>query len=158
MEFAQVAVVLDALDGQGLPHWVAGGWGVAALTGRQTRPHRDLDLMIDARDLERCMGVLDGLGYTVETDWLPTRVELKGPQDSWVDVHPLRFSDDGNAHLVLLEGDVMDFPPEAFAVGVLEGRTTPCISAEQQRAVHRGYELGPKDQHDLAELDRLQAP
>jgi hypothetical protein len=48
--------------------------------------------------------------------------------------------------------------PEAFAVGVLEGRTTPCPSAEQQQAVHRGYELQAKDQHDLAELDRLQAP
>jgi lincosamide nucleotidyltransferase A/C/D/E len=155
MLFEQVRVVLDALDAQRVRHWVAGGWGIALLTGRQTRPHRDLDLVVDASDLDRCREVLDGLGFVVETDWLPTRIELKGAQDAWVDVHPLQFASEGDARLVLLDGDHMDYPPDAFSVGVLDGRTTPCLSAEQQRAVHRGYQLTSKDRHDLAELDRL---
>jgi lincosamide nucleotidyltransferase A/C/D/E len=28
--------------------WAAGGWGVDALVGHQTRDHRDLDLALDA--------------------------------------------------------------------------------------------------------------
>ena len=44
MDAADVTTVLDALDQARVRHWVGGGWGVAALTGRQTRAHRDLDL------------------------------------------------------------------------------------------------------------------
>jgi hypothetical protein len=43
VDAADVIQVLEALDGAGVRHWVGGGWGVAALAGRQTRPHRDLD-------------------------------------------------------------------------------------------------------------------
>jgi hypothetical protein len=44
MDAADVIAVLDALDEAAVRHWVGGGWGVAALAGRQTRSHRDLDL------------------------------------------------------------------------------------------------------------------
>jgi lincosamide nucleotidyltransferase A/C/D/E len=155
MLFEQVAVVLDALDHEGVRYWVAGGWGVALLTGRQTRAHRDLDLVVDSEDFARCREVLDRLGYVVESDWWPVRVELKGPQASWVDLHPLPFDDEGHARLVLLDGSAVDYPPDAFTTGVLNGRVTPCLSVEQQRVVHRGYELQSDDRHDLAQLDRL---
>jgi hypothetical protein len=35
-----VIQVLDALSEARVRHWVGGGWGVAALAGRQTRQHR----------------------------------------------------------------------------------------------------------------------
>ena len=54
---------------------MAGGWGVAALAGTQSRDHRDLDLAVDADDLSDCLQTLEGLGYQRETDWLPVRVE-----------------------------------------------------------------------------------
>ena len=38
--------LLDALEGEGIEVWVAGGWGIDALVGRQTRQHRDLDLLL----------------------------------------------------------------------------------------------------------------
>jgi lincosamide nucleotidyltransferase A/C/D/E len=31
--------------------WVDGGWGVDALLGEQTRPHKDLDIAIEEKDL-----------------------------------------------------------------------------------------------------------
>jgi hypothetical protein len=71
MHAAEVIEVLDGLDRAGVRHWVGGGWGVVALTGRQTRAHRDLDLAVDAGDLPACLVVLTGLGYTAETDWRP---------------------------------------------------------------------------------------
>jgi hypothetical protein len=40
----EVVDVLERLDRAGVPVWLDGGWGVDALVGRQTRPHRDLDL------------------------------------------------------------------------------------------------------------------
>ncbi len=43
MRFEEVTRVLDGLDVARVRYWVAGGWGVAVLVGRQTRVHRDLD-------------------------------------------------------------------------------------------------------------------
>ncbi len=62
MRADDVTEVLDRLDRAGVRHWVGGGWGVAALAGRQTREHRDLDLAIDAEDLDTCLQVLNQLG------------------------------------------------------------------------------------------------
>ena len=47
MRLADVVEILSDLRAAGCRVWVAGGWGVDALVGRQTRPHRDLDLAVD---------------------------------------------------------------------------------------------------------------
>jgi lincosamide nucleotidyltransferase A/C/D/E len=151
-----VIAVLDMLDGAGVRHWVGGGWGVAALTGRQTREHRDLDLAVDARDLERCWPVLGQLDYAAETDWLPVRMELRAPGARWVDVHPVHFDADGHGRQPDLDGGHFDYPPSAFTTGSIGGRTVPCLSAEQQQRFRTGYEHRRQDIHDLAELDALQ--
>lgn len=73
--------MLTAMDTAGLRTWVAGGWGVDALLGRQTRVHRDLDLALDITHatLDLALNTLEILDYGVETDWRPTRVELAAP-------------------------------------------------------------------------------
>ncbi|MDQ3485221.1 MAG: hypothetical protein M3445_07400 [Actinomycetota bacterium] len=52
MEQNEVLAILAALEATGTRLWVAGGWGVDALVGRQTRARRDLDLLLDAQRLE----------------------------------------------------------------------------------------------------------
>jgi lincosamide nucleotidyltransferase A/C/D/E len=39
MRHDHVIQVLDGLDRAGVRYWIGGGWGVVALTGRQTREH-----------------------------------------------------------------------------------------------------------------------
>jgi lincosamide nucleotidyltransferase A/C/D/E len=151
-----VIQVLDALDAAGVRHWVGGGWGVAALAGRQTRQHRDLDLNIDAADLDRCLTALTGLGYVTETDWLPSRIEVRAPGHRWVDVHPVAFGEDGSGRQADLDGGFFEYPPDAFGRGLIAGRSVGCLSARQQRLFHDlGYEHRPQDIHDLAQLDAL---
>ena len=36
----------------GFQVWMTGGWGIDALLGEQTRPHKDLDLIILLDDVE----------------------------------------------------------------------------------------------------------
>jgi lincosamide nucleotidyltransferase A/C/D/E len=91
----------------------------------------------------------------VETDWLPTRIELAGPDRAWVDLHPLQFDADSCGRLVLLDGAKLMFRPDAFTTGTLHGRTSSCLSAVQQRTVHAGYDPRPEDFHDLAQLASL---
>jgi lincosamide nucleotidyltransferase A/C/D/E len=155
MRAEDVIMVLGMLDGAGVRHWVGGGWGVAALAGRQTREHRDLDLAVDAEDLERCWQVLGQLGYAAETDWLPVRMELRASGARWVDVHPVHFDEDGHGRQPDLDGGHFDYPPAAFTAGSIGGRLVPCLSAQQQRRFRTGYEHRQQDIHDLAELDAL---
>jgi lincosamide nucleotidyltransferase A/C/D/E len=151
--FEEVLRVLDALDAAGVGTWLEGGWGVDALVGRQTRGHRDLDVDIDAAQEDRTLTVLGELGYAVETDWRPNRVELAAPGLGRVDVHPLAFDVDGSARQRGVDGQVHHFPAEWFVTGVLEGRPVRCFSVEAQRIFHAGYTLRPVDVHDLAQLD-----
>ncbi|MDQ0908982.1 hypothetical protein QFZ22_004967 [Streptomyces canus] len=45
MDADDVLHVLNLLRRAGTEVWIGGGWGIDALVGRQTRDHRDLDLM-----------------------------------------------------------------------------------------------------------------
>ena len=155
MDARDVIRVLDALDEAEVPHWAGGGWGVDALVGSQTRPHRDLDLNIDAAHLDRCLEVLGSLGYLAETDWLPSRLELRASGDRWVDIHPVAFDHQGFGRQADLDGGFFEYPLDAFDRGMIAGRSVGCVSAGKQRLFHTGYEHRPQDIHDLAQLDAL---
>lgn len=157
MLWDEVLDVLDAVDRAGVSHWVAGGWGVDALVGIGTRPHRDLDLAVDADDYDACMAALADLGYAIETDWLPLRVEVAAGGDRWVDVHPVTFDVQGHGIQGDLKGTHFLYPPTAFAVGRLGGRSVRCLSVDQQELLHSGYELRPQDEHDLRQLATFRA-
>ena len=155
MTVAQVLAVLDVVRRVGCRFWLEGGWGVDALVGRQTRPHRDLDLDIDGAFEADVLAALAELGYAVETDWRPNRVELAAPGRGWVDVHPLEIDPRGNARQAALGGGWHEFPSSYFTVGRVGGVEVPCFTAEAQRFFHTGYELRDVDRLDLDELDRL---
>ncbi|BEP14960.1 hypothetical protein acdb102_32710 [Acidothermaceae bacterium B102] len=154
MDADEVLDVLDTLADR--PTWVVGGWGVDALLGRQSRPHRDLDLLVRAEQLDEVVGSLTALGYVVETDWLPVRVELAGT-GGWVDVHPVVFDDAGNGRQDNGAGDYYRYPADDFVTGIIAGRTVGCVSAELQLAVHTGYEPREIDLLDIAVLQDLLA-
>jgi lincosamide nucleotidyltransferase A/C/D/E len=147
--------VLDALASAGCRTWLGGGWGVDALVGRQTRAHRDLDLCFDAAVEEDVLSVMHRLGYAIETDWRPVRVELVAPGKRWVDLHPVDFDGDGNGTQAGLDGDSFWYPTACFVTGTVAGRVVECISLEQQLAFHSGYEPREIDRADLALLDTL---
>jgi lincosamide nucleotidyltransferase A/C/D/E len=157
MAAAEVVAVLDVLAAAGCPAWLEGGWGVDALAGRQTRAHRDLDLAVDATHEAAVLTALEGLGYAVETDWRPTRVELAAPGRGWVDVHPVAFGADGDGVQIGPHGERWVYRAACFVTGTIGGRTVGCISATQQIAWRAGYQLRAVDHHDLAVLRRLVA-
>lgn len=141
-----VLCVIDALQAAGVACWVSGGWGVDALAGRRTRTHRDLDLIVDAQNIERALEVLRTLGYW---EWYRTdsdvplfsRIvvhdhELAGRA---IDLHPLDISDE---HVKL-------------ATGTIEGRMVGCLALMSQLAAHSRYKKRWFDRADLSVLRRL---
>jgi len=152
----EVLAVLGALETAGCRLWLEGGWGVDALVGYQTRPHRDVDVDIDAECEEAALAALAALGYVVETDWRPNRVELAAPGRGWVDVHPLLLAEDGSARQAALDGGFHVFPAAFFTLGSLDGVPVPCVSAAAQRLFRGGYEARAADIHDLDQLEKLE--
>jgi lincosamide nucleotidyltransferase A/C/D/E len=114
-----------------------------------------LMLILDAAHEPAALAVLDALGYAVETDWRPNRVELVAPGRGWVDLHPLLVAADGSARQAALGGGYHEFPRSYFTVGHLNGMTVPCVTAEAQRRFREGYEPRLADRQDLDVLDRL---
>ncbi|MFD6077415.1 nucleotidyltransferase domain-containing protein [Streptomyces hydrogenans] len=155
MNIADLFPVLDALRAADVPHWVAGGWGVDVLVGRQTREHRDVDLAFDASCQTAAMRALVSLGYRTETDQLPARVELAAPGRRWVDLHPVVFDAGGLGRRSDLGDGFFLYPPDGFTLGRLQGRTIPCLSVDQQLAFRGGYDLRDVEHHDIALLRRV---
>lgn len=155
MALSDVMTVIDAVRSIGCQFWLEGGWGVDALVGRQTRPHRDVDLDFDAHFEDAVLAALSELGYVIETDWRPNRVELVAPGNRWADLHPLVVHADGSARQAALDGGWHQFDRSWFTTGLLGGKRVPCVSAEAQRQFHSGYELRAIDFLDLAQLDHL---
>jgi lincosamide nucleotidyltransferase A/C/D/E len=143
MPAAQVLAVLDLVAEAGVPAWVAGGWGVDALAGRQTRRHYDLDLVIgDAdEDYRKVAAALSGAGFRhtmhKEIPGLPMPViQLWQHDDGYsVEVLPVALAD----------------PPFGAhdATGTIGGRRVLCLSAQTQLALHSGYELRDVDHADI---------
>jgi lincosamide nucleotidyltransferase A/C/D/E len=155
MRLGSVVEVLEVLERAECRSWVAGGWGVDALVGRQTRQHRDLDLVIDAEQEASALAALRRLGYEVETDWRPARVELAAAGSRWVDLHPVWFNGHGHGRQVGLDGGFFEYPSDCFVTGRLGGRAVPCLSAEQQLRFRMGYALRDVDRHDVEQLKTL---
>ncbi|MGY1618032.1 nucleotidyltransferase domain-containing protein [Geodermatophilus sp. SYSU D00691] len=157
MAAEEVVAVVDALEAAGCRCWLEGGWGVDALAGRRTRAHRDVDLAIDATEEADVLAALHRLGYAVETDQRPTRVELVAPGRGWVDLHPVAFDAAGGGVQTGPRGERWVYPASCFTTGRIAGRAVGCISAGQQIAWRAGYRLRAVDHHDLAVLRRLVA-
>jgi len=58
MKPEDAAELYSLLVDQGVGLWVDGGWGVDALLGEQTRPHKDLDIFVRLDDLATMIQVL----------------------------------------------------------------------------------------------------
>lgn len=155
MQRAEVLAVLGELQQAGCRTWLAGGWAVDALVGRQTRAHRDLDLAIDSRDEALAVQRLARLCYYLETDWRPVRLELVKPGYGWVDLHPVWFDDTGHGRQPDLDGGYFDYPLPAFTEGLLDGVRLPCLTRDQQLRFRRGYPQRSVDVHDVHLLDQL---
>ena len=152
MDAQTVGAILDALAAAGVHHWIAGGWGVDALLGEQTRRHDDLDLVIGAapvarqrRDTEDAKRALDPLGYRFERNdihlgaWFVERIVLCHGSGRRVDLLPID-----------------ERPDDFFATGMIGEREVPCLSADTQLHMHTGYPRSAVDHQDVAALcDRL---
>jgi lincosamide nucleotidyltransferase A/C/D/E len=154
MPAEQVVSLLGRLAERGAAVWVAGGWGVDAIAGRQTRQHYDLDLVTgDAAgqaavvaDVLRRAGFRRGASQHNPGLPMPWRHVWQHDDGYSVEVLPVVLRDP-------------PFGQAAFTTGVIGGSPVPCLSAALQLRLHTGYPQRPVDAADTgvlrACLDRM---
>ena len=144
---ADVLSIVDVLGEAAVPAWLAGGWGVDALLGRQTRRHADLDLALDANgDVEwRACSALRRLGFQPTEDR-----DLDG---TWIS-RRLRLQDDTGRIVELLCVDLAGLATGASAQGTIDGRPVACLSPGVQLTLHLGYRPDGIQRSDVRRLCR----
>lgn len=166
-----VASIRRKLLDNGIQVWLTGGWGIDALLGEQTRPHKDVDVIVLLDDVVRLRELLAADGYGLKELWSENRwavdrngVEtatafvLQDAEGRELDVHAMCLDDQGNG-LPAWEGEGLIFRRHDLAgEGTIAGSPVRCLTAEMQLLCHTGYELPEVQSRDLELLqERLGA-
>ena len=129
--------------------FVDGGWGVDALLGHQTRPHNDLDIALQHKDVPRLRALLEARGYrdVPRDDTRDCNFVLGDDQGHEVDFHSYTFDAQGK-HIFGVE-----YPLESLTgTGTIQGYPVKCIAPEWMVQFHTGYALDENDYRDVAAL------
>lgn len=141
---------------------MVGGWGVDALLGEKTRPHKDLDLLALVDDGTRLNLLLETLGYRLAELWSENRPDIDARGNpihtAWavqdaagrqIDLHLIRLDAQGNG-LPAWQAEGFFFNSADLAgKGVIAGQAVRCISPALQAALHTGYDLPEAHRRDL---------
>ena len=147
MTAEDVIDLYNDLQGQGINVWIDGGWGVDALLGAQTRPHEDLDIAIEEKDVARLSTALKARGYREVIRSSQWNFELSDDRGRQVDVHSFVLGPGGN-----VEKGIMYPTGSLIGTGTISGHAVRCVSPEWMVKFHGGYELKEKDFRDVSAL------
>jgi len=154
MTAADVCDVLQLCDDHGIRIWIDGGWAVDACLGHQTRPHGDLDIVIEERDVAGAVAVLERRGYrpVPRTDTRAWNFVVGDAVGRLIDFHVIVLDEQGRGVYGPAErGEV--YPADALAGrGLINARVVHCIAPEWLVRFHTGYEADATDWADVSAL------
>src|SRR5579885_2626597 len=144
-----VVQLIQLFDQHHIEVVVDGGWGVDALLGTQTRPHRDLDIALQHKDVQKLRALLEARGYNdvPRDDTRDCNFVMGDDQGHEVDFHSYTFDAQGT----LIFG--VEYPLESLTgSGIIQGYQVKCITPEWMVRFHTGYNLDEDDYRDVAAL------
>jgi hypothetical protein len=165
VQAADVVSLYRRFEDAGVCIWLMGGWGVDALLGRATRPHHDLDLLVEVKGVEQLRLELVARGFHFayvwddEVLWVhddawqspleePTAFVYRDAEGREIDVHVLRSGRDGQ--IEMLWRAPYAFTAEGLrGTGTVDGEPVRCLSPDLQRRAHTGYDLPAHHVRDM---------
>jgi len=155
MTAEDVVDLVSCLEARGIDVWLDGGWAVDAVLERQTRPHDDLDLIVELRDVGKLQEILGRRGYVLVGGGAPKSFEMTDDEGRQVDVHPVVFSEPGDGVYRMDNGQDWIYPAAGFCgAGYVSERRVRCLAPEVQMLCHSGYEPHRTSFDDVWALNR----
>jgi lincosamide nucleotidyltransferase A/C/D/E len=163
MDPKDVIDIYELLLKNNIQVWLTGGWGIDALLGKQTRSHKDLDVIMLLADVPALFDILKMQGYTPgriweENRWLEdengnqiaTAFVLRDSQGYELDVHAFCFDQyDNGIPAWEVTDDFIFTKDDLSGIGSIAGFSVQCITAQSQMVCHTGYELPERHLQDL---------
>jgi lincosamide nucleotidyltransferase A/C/D/E len=154
MTQADVCRFLELVASLGLEIWLDGGWAVDAWLGLQRRPHADVDIVIERKDLATLVDALRERGYDDvprddTRDWNFVLGDAAGHE---VDFHVIDLAEDGTG--MYGPTDVaFNFPADSLtAITELCGRQVRAIPPHRLVEFHTDYVPDDDDRADVLAL------
>lgn len=142
MNAQDVLALYDLLRHAGIKCWIVGGWDIDALLGRESRPHKDLDILVLVEDLDSFFVLLEGHGYSLKLLW--------PGENLWLTAERTGASGDRPTAFVLADSGGRVFTADALTgEGHVSGRAVSCMSVAMQLAAHTGYDLPVSHRQDV---------
>lgn len=154
--------IYQRLQAEGLQVWLTGGWGIDALLGQQTRPHKDLDVIMLVDDVARLRELMGLEGYRLKELWSENHwvVDARGIETATafvlldsagreIDAHAMWLDERGNGVPAWQADGLVITSEDLSGVGVVAGLAVPCLTPEMQMRRHTGYELPDAQVRDL---------
>jgi lincosamide nucleotidyltransferase A/C/D/E len=145
---------LDLMDSRAVRFWLDGGWAVDACLGSQTRPHDDLDIVIEERDMPEVVAFLEQRGYAPvpRPDTRAWNFVLSDDAGHQIDFHVIVLDEHGRGIYGPADNGE-SYPAEALTgTGTVKGRTVACITPKWLVRFHTGYEVDATDRADVLAL------
>ena len=155
MTSRDVTAFYRSMDLLGIEIWIDAGWGVDALLGKQTRPHVDLDIVLQQKDRGSVVEFLRKRGFREipREDRRPWNFVMANGEGKEVDFHVIVLDDEGNGLYGPPEAGEGMYPADALqGRGTVDGLPVRCISPEFQIRSHTGYEFDETDVKDVTAL------
>ncbi len=156
MSAEEVLNIYKSLQEKGILIWIDGGWAVDALLEEQTRPHQDLDIAVQAKDLEPLEELLGSLGFAritcnEEDMWDLLLANDKGTE---IEVHAFSLDEHGK---VMEEEYWNGYSADSLTgKGRIAGVEVRSVSLEQLVKTHDKNKrtLKPTDLQDMTLLEQ----
>ncbi len=128
--------------------WLDGGWGVDALLGKESRPHHDLDIVLEHQMLEHFAESMNQMGFSRISDDGSFNHVFRDTAGRQVDV---RLVDTSLRQRTLAGTEVYAGDGLPFEVGALDGRGT--VGGEPVKCCTADYQVRTRLGSFLEELD-----
>lgn len=154
MTEGDVLAFLTLTDGLGVRVWLDGGWAVDACLGSRTRPHADLDIAVQERDVPALVGALRDRGYrpVPRDDTTAWNFVMGDDEGHRIDFHVVVLDAGGHGVYGPPENGQRYPAPALAGSGRIGGRTVACVGPEWLVRFHTGYAVDDDDWADVSAL------